>query len=82
LAIDSSFQNAVGARIDAHRRNVTPTNDALGIDDKQGSLCVAIFLPVDAVLTGHRAFGLKISQERKVQFAVFAEGEMAPDAVD
>ena len=39
-------------------------------------------LPVDAVLTGHRAFGLEIRQERNVQFAVFAEGEMAPDAVD
>src|SRR5208283_5844292 len=77
-----SFQNAIRAWIDAHRRNVTPTNDALGIDDKQGALRLAVFLPVDAVLTGHCAFGLKIRQKRNVQFAVFAEGEMAPDTVD
>ncbi len=77
-----SFQNTVSARIDALRRDVTPTNDPLGINDKQRPLRHAVFFPVDAVLTGHCAFGLKIRQERKVQFAVFAECEMAPEVVD
>ena len=61
---------------------MTPTNDALAIDDKQRPLRLSVFLSVDPVLAGHCAFRLEIRQERKMEFAVFAEGEMAPDAVD
>jgi len=59
------FKNAVRARIDAHRRDMTPTNDALGIDDKQRPLRLSVFLPVDAVLTSHSALGSKSAKSGK-----------------
>src|SRR5579863_4601468 len=75
------FQNSVGAGIHRDRRNVTPCNDSVLIDDEESALGDAIVRAIDAILLRDGALGLKIGKQGKVQMAGLGERRMAPRSI-
>src|SRR5258708_3446687 len=75
-------EDAVGAGVDADRRQVAPADDALGIDDEEGATGRAGLRRIDAIVPGNGALGLEVREKRELEPAVLLEREVAPDAVD
>lgn len=75
-------EDAVGARIDADRRNISPANHAFLIDDEQGPFAHPFPGPIYAIVARNLALGLEVGQQRKPVAAVLAKSSMAPSAVD
>ena len=63
-------EDAVGAGIDADRREIAPEDHAFAIDDEQRAFRHAFAFAVGAVAPRHRALGLEIGEQREVQPAV------------
>src|SRR2546427_11287816 len=60
------IQDAVGAGVDADRRQVTPTNDLRFVEDEQGAAVDALVLHVAAVRARDRALGLEVGEQREL----------------
>src|SRR6187431_2387144 len=76
------FEDAVGAGVDSNRRQITPLDDAVFIQNEQGSLANTLLGSIGAVQACDSAFWFEIGKQRKLQLAIFSVCEMAPDAVD
>src|ERR1700677_1014838 len=82
IEIFQGGENSVGARIDADRREIAPSDRAPGIDHEQGPFGDPVLWPIGAIGMGDCSFGCKIGEQRKVQLAVFGEGAVTPGAID
>jgi len=51
---------------------------ALGIDDEQGAIALAVLRSIDAIGARDRALGLEIREQRKMKSPITGEGGMAP----
>src|SRR5437763_715641 len=76
------FEYAVGAGIDADRRQIVPAHDSLAVDDEECTLRVAVFFTIRAVAARYGPFRLEVGEQREPQLARLGEGAVAPDAVD
>src|SRR5579872_1548608 len=75
------FENTVRARVDADGRDIAPANHPFSIEDEQGAFGKAVLSAIGAISASDGAFGFKIGQQRKLQFAVAGKGQVTPDAV-
>src|SRR5258708_36702908 len=82
MKLFESFENAVGARIDTDRRQITPLNDAVLIQNEQGPLANSFLVAIRPVRTRNHSFWLEIGEQRKPKFTVLGIREMAPHAID
>ena len=55
--------------------------DALRVDDEKRPLTGSVILTIYSIKARDCSFHLEISEERKMQLAISAEGQVAPDAV-
>src|SRR5579859_2122482 len=76
------LQDAVGTRIHGNRRAVTPSDDSVFVDDEESSLRDAIVCAVGAVFASDSTLGFEISEEWKMEVAVFSECRMTPWTID
>ncbi len=76
------FQDSIGAGIHPDRREVTPGDDAVFVDDKEGALADSIGSAVGAILSGDGSLGFKVGEQFEVQVASFGIGFVGPRAID
>jgi len=74
-------KNSFRAWIYANWRNKAPVNDALRVDDEQGPFTGSVILTIYSIKTRDCSFHLEVSEDRKTQLAISAEGQVAPNAV-
>ena len=55
--------------------------DALRVDDEKRPLTGSVILTIYSIKARYCSFHLEISEERKMQLAIPAEGQVAPNAV-
>ncbi len=55
--------------------------DALRVDDEKRPLTGSVILTIYSIKARDCSFNLEVSEERKMQLAISAEGQVAPDAV-
>src|SRR5262245_55662213 len=74
-------KDAVCAGIDADWRDIAPTDDTGPVDHEERALARALICAVHTVPTCDVAFRLEVSEQRKVEFAIPGEREVAPRPV-
>jgi len=69
--------DAFRAGIHAHRRDITPVNDAIRINHEQRRpFADAFILPIHAIESGNRSLRFKVGEEGEMQLAIPAERRM------
>src|SRR5438046_2180978 len=73
-----SFEDPVGAGIDAQRRHVRPADRPFTIEHKQRPFAYAVTVAIHTVLPRDRPFWLEVGQEWEVELVVARVRVMAP----
>jgi hypothetical protein len=76
------IENAVGARIDGDRREVAPEDDALPVDDEQGTLANSFSFPISSIGACDLSLRVEVREQREVQMTVLGECLMTTSTID